>query len=89
MKITTFNISNSQGRDLVLYFEPWAEELLVKENESISISMSCSTDEVLEVEVIAKGIVIYGSLHSIVRVYRNNVQIWESYNYISPDEFLR
>ena len=89
MKTTKINLSNSQGQDIILYLEPWAEELLVKENELVTITMSCSSDEVLEVQAIAKGIVIHGSIHSIVRVYRNNLQIWESYNYISPEDFLR
>jgi hypothetical protein len=79
---TRIHLTNYYSHDVTLYLEPWAEELQFGQKKTFAITMACSSDDVLGIQICEEGFVVIGSIYSIVRVFKDDLQIWESYSYI-------
>ncbi len=81
MTTTRLRFSNSRSTPLRLFLEPWAEELDLESNITISIEQEQITEDCrLEIETVDEGVVLYGNVDCKLRIKRDNELIWESYD---------
>ena len=80
MEKSSIKLTNSTSNSLVLFIEPWAEEILIDANQTISILQHYTEDARLEFEYIKEGMIFYGNISSKVIIYSNEKVIWESYS---------
>lgn len=74
---TVLRLTNRWGRPVKLFIEPWAEEILLAENDSIQVTH----DHVVELETHEDGYTLFGDHSTKLSIYRGTELIWESYGH--------
>ncbi len=72
---TVLRLTNRWVRPVSLFIEPWAEEILLAENDSIQVTH----DHVVELETHEDGYTLFGDHSTKLSIYRGTELIWESY----------
>jgi len=77
--INEIKLSNSRSSNLRLFFEPWAEEMVLLPHQEIDIEQRHTGSSRLHCEFAEDGIVIYGNVSSKIVVLIDGKKVWESY----------
>ena len=78
MSDKVLRLINSKSDDLVLYFEPWAEELIVGPGVTVVLRHATTNQWVPELELMDQGVTFHGYVSSKVIAEINDEIIWES-----------
>ena len=79
MATTSIRLTNARAASLILFLEPWAEELVIEADDSLLIEQDAVDDGRIELNVVGQGYVLHGNVHVKMRIYRRGELIWESY----------
>ena len=79
MSDKTLRLINSKSDDVVLYLEPWAEELVVGPGVTVVLRQTSTNGWIPELELMDQGVTFHGYVSSKVIAEVNDEIVWESY----------
>lgn len=78
-KRSSIELSNCSDQPRQIIIEPWADELILHPKERWLIVCESPESEPLPIDFYDDSFVVFGLKQSIVRIFRNGEQIWESF----------
>ena len=79
MTTTSIRFTNSRAVSLLVFLEPWAEELAIEPGDSLLITQDAVDDGRIHLDVVDEGYLLHGDVHSKLRIHRRGELLWESY----------
>lgn len=78
-------LRNSRRTPVTVWFEPWAENLILENDALLHVESVSNQNEPLSIEIDDEAIVIFGMPGCIsMKAYRDGQEVWKSFQSLPP-----
>ena len=78
--VTSISISNENKTDLMFVLEPWAEEYVLRPNDTLLLEMSSEIDGLTEICHNSSQIILYAPSRTLCKIFLNGTNVTKSSN---------
>lgn len=81
---TQIDFRNVRATPLTVWFEPWAESIILESDQQIRIVCELRVAAAVDVELHEDTITFFGNLGSTMRAMQGERILWKSYGFPEP-----